>query len=413
MIFTEVLLWVIYFISLYFVIFWLLVFLEQENVRGTKKKLNFFPKVTVTIPAYNEENTIETTIISAVNLNYPKNKLEILVVNDGSTDKTREKVLVLQKKYSNVRLIDQKNSGKGVALNKALYSCKGEYFVCLDADSVIEKNALQHLLPHFKDEKVACVLPLMKSKKAKNLLQKMQFAEYIVNIFYKKLMGFLNSIPVAPGPFSVFRKQVLIDLRGYEINNLTEDLELTLRLQKHHYKIIQDMHAEVYTSTPLTFKAFIRQRKRWYKGGFFNALKYRKMMFNPEYGDFGMMPVPLLVVSGIIGISMILTLLYNILKPNIITFLNLRHVDFDFWTFLQNMSFSFNLLDTDFTNLFIFIIMFAITLFILYSAFKYTGEKVFAQGKIHIVLFLFFYFFMLGITWLLLVPELFHKKHKW
>jgi len=350
---------------------------------------------------------------SVLNLNYPQKKLEIIVVNDGSTDKTEQRVLDMKKKNNFIKLISHKNIGKGASLNRALKVAKGKFFVCLDADSYVHKDALLHLLPHFKDRKVACSLPLMKSKKPLNLLQKMQFTEYLVNIFYKKIMGFLHCIPVAPGPFSVFRKNVLIKLDGYEEDNLTEDLEMTLRLQKHNYKIIQDMKAEVYTTTPLNLKSFFKQRKRWYKGGFFNALKYKKMMFNPKYGDFGIMQLPLLIISGMIGISTVLVTLYTSLKPHVKNLLNLRLVDFDIWTFIQNIRFNFNILDLNFANLIVFLIMFSISILILNLSYKLTRENISKYGRTHIIFFLFFYFFMLGISWILLFPELFQKKQEW
>lgn len=411
--FGNIVLWIVYFISLFFVVFWLLVFFEQKTFNTYKRKLKKFPTISVVIPAYNEEKTIESTIFSALNLNYPKRKLEILVVNDGSTDSTKEKVMAIQKHYPQVILINQKNKGKGAAMNNALRFSKGEFFVCLDADSEVEKDALRHLLPNFSDEKVACVLPLMKAKKPKNLLGRLQFTEYLVNIFYKKIMGFLHSIPVAPGPFSIFRKDILIKIGSYDENNLTEDLEITLRLQSLHYKIVQDMHAEVFTSTPKTIRAFIRQRKRWYKGGLFNGLRYRRIFFNPEYGDFGMIQAPMLVLSGVIAVSLLVTIIYNIFEPYVRGFFNLKLVDFDFWTFIENLKFSFNILDINFTNTFIFLVMFSISIFVLYLAYQHTREKMTDYGKIHIVLFLFFYFLMLGVSWILLLPELFYKKHKW
>lgn len=132
----PIIIWGAYVVSLYFTIFWLLVYLDfgaEDKIKPLKK----YPKVTIAIPAYNEEKTIAETIKSAVNLDYPKNKLEILVINDGSRDKTKQITELLTKKYSNVKLINQINQGKAVALNTALSKAKGEFFICLDADSFI------------------------------------------------------------------------------------------------------------------------------------------------------------------------------------------------------------------------------------------------------------------------------------
>ncbi|MBU0667199.1 MAG: glycosyltransferase [Nanoarchaeota archaeon] len=411
---ANIILWIIYFISLYFVVFWLLVFFENEDIVGPKKKSTKFPLVSVILPAHNEEKTIIPSVKSVLSLNYPKDKLEIIIIDDGSTDNTKKMVLEFIKNYPKIKFISHENIGKGASLNKALKICKGEFFICLDADSFVHKDALLHLIPNFNDKSVACALPLMKASKPKNILQKIQFSEYLVNIFYKKLMGFLHCIPVAPGPFSIYRKSVLLKLGGYDENNLTEDLEMTLKLQKNHYKIVQDMHAQVFTNTPANIKAFFRQRKRWYKGGLFNGIKYRRLMFNPKYGDFGIIQLPMLILSGIIGISIIFTTLYTGLKPHVQNLLNLRYVNFDFFTFLKDLSFSFTFLDLNFNTFFIFICMLFISIFVLYLSYTFSNEKVFNQGKIHIALFLFFYFLMLGVSWILLLPEvIFHKKHVW
>lgn len=205
----EIMLWSCYLLSLYFAVFWVMVFFDTQK-RQKKIMFNYlrkYPKVSILIPAYNEEDSIIPTIEHVLKLEYPKRKLEIIVVDDGSTDKTAELVKKIQKTNNNIKLIVQENKGKGAALNKGLKCSTGEYFVCLDADSFVKPDALMKLLPLFSNEKIACVLPLLKVKDPKNKLQKMQWYEYIINIFYKELMGRLNCIHVAPGPFSVYKKK--------------------------------------------------------------------------------------------------------------------------------------------------------------------------------------------------------------
>ena len=168
----AIIIWAIYFVFMYFVIFWLLTFIEVEP--EIKKNIMEYPDVTIAIPAYNEEKTIAKTIQSVIELEYPKNKIEIIIVNDGSNDNTAEIVKEQIKIYkeSNIILINQKNGGKGKALNAALKKAKGKYFVSLDADSFVRKDALKVILPYFIDENIAAVLPLLKIKKPNNLLDK-------------------------------------------------------------------------------------------------------------------------------------------------------------------------------------------------------------------------------------------------
>ena len=146
-------LWITYFISLFFAVFWLLVLIEKKDEKK-QKKLKTFPIVTIAIPAYNEEATIAKTLESVLSLDYPKDKIECIIVNDGSVDKTGEiaKELVTKHKEHNIILISQENKGKGAAMNAAMTSSTGEFFVCLDGDSFVEPDALRKMLPYYPME---------------------------------------------------------------------------------------------------------------------------------------------------------------------------------------------------------------------------------------------------------------------
>ena len=390
---TAIIIWIIYFCFLYFVIFWLLNFFYTD-INEKNKVLKKVPFVTIGIPAYNEEKSIAATIASAVELDYDRNKLEIIVVNDGSKDRTSFVVRACIKKYRDTKiiLINQKNTGKGGALNKALSIAKGEYFVSLDADSFVKKDALKILIPHFDAKDVAAVLPLMKIKQPKGLIQKIQWAEYMVNLFYKRLMAILDCIQVTPGPFSVYRKDILIKIGGYDDFNLTEDMELTLRLQKNHYKIKQIMNTEVYTVPPSTLKAFFKQRNRWYKGTIINAFKYRDMTFNKEYGDFGIIQMPRLIAEGFLAVSAFFIVGYiSIVRPLWFKFHNYALINFDFFPLITKWFTNFSLLDLDYTNLFFTISMTFIVAILLYLAHKHTRERFSLNSLIAIPLYIFFY----------------------
>ena len=142
-IYIKAVLWTSYLISLYFAVFWFLVLLDREP-KARARKLKKFPSVSIVIPAYNEGKNIIKTLSSLINLHYPKNRLEIIVINDGSKDNTGDLVkgFIAKSKRWDIRLISKKNEGKGAALNDGLRAEKGEFFVCLDADSIAAKNAL-------------------------------------------------------------------------------------------------------------------------------------------------------------------------------------------------------------------------------------------------------------------------------
>lgn len=412
----TLIIWGVYFLSLFIVIFWLLVLFEK-GFQSEYKRLKKFFKVSVVIPAYNEEDTIEKTVNSVLNLDYPKNKLEIIVVNDGSTDATAKIVRDLIKKYKSfdLKLINQVNKGKGSALNNALKIAKGDIFVCLDADSIVKKDALKRMVPYFEDKNVAVVLPLMKVYKPKTLLQKIQGVEYLINFFYKKIMACLDCIHVTPGPFSVYRASVLKKVGGFDVNNLTEDLEMALRLQKYNYKIIQLLAAEVYTIAPKNFKSLYKQRNRWYKGTLFNLIKHRVLIANRKYGDFGLFHMPIVLITGFLTVLMVSLMTYNyVLIPLSRKIYDLGFINYNLFFNLNESIHTYNILRLSYTNLFFVIIAFIIIIWIIIYSHKFTRESLKRYGYLTIILYLFTYSILMAIMWVGVIFDLiFKRKQKW
>lgn len=381
-----------------------------------------FPFFTTIIPAYNEEKSIIETIQSVVDLDYPKEKMEIIIVNDGSVDKTQE----LVEKYiadsnaqrqqnivqPNIRLITQKNQGKGKAMNTALFQAKGEYFACLDADSAVHSNALKEMLPHFADPEVAAVCPLLKVKKPKNLLQKVQWYEYVINMFYKHLNAKIDCVHVTPGPFSIYRTKLIQDLGGYDEHNITEDLEIAIRLQKHNYKIIQTFSAIVETTAPDTWKELFNQRVRWYKGSVENSISYRKLIFNKKYGDFGFIRMPTILTSGIIAIVLLVVLGQQLGAKIINSFTTLKAINFDFITLIKNYSFQFNLLSLPFFKFAIAITLIGISFFVMIYSFKIVQEKITNHGKtwLSVITYLSIYSLFISLVWVQIAILFIRKK---
>jgi len=415
---TELFIMGVYFLTLYFSIFWLLVMLEKEDITE-KTSLKHHPMFTVIIPAFNEEDSVAATIDSAAKLDYPKDKIEIIVVNDGSTDYTRkivEEYIKIHEGTPKVKLINQDNKGKGSALNKGLKEAKGEFFACLDADSFVEPDALIIMLPLFDSEEVGSVCPLMKIKDPKNMIQRMQWYEYIINFFYKKLNAKLDCVHVTPGPFSVYRTKVINGLGGYDENNITEDLEIAIRLQKHNYKIVQTLDATVYTIAPDNLKTLFKQRNRWYKGSVYNTLKYKDLMFNRKYGDFGMIRMPTILVSGILAIAIFALLLKTVIELAYKGIINLAAVNFDLMTIASNMAFHIDLLSIDFTAAALFIFVITLGLFVLVYSHKAVGEKIFNHSKAFVSLscYMLAYSFFITLVWIAIGFEMAAgKKQKW
>ncbi|MBS3098316.1 glycosyltransferase [Candidatus Woesearchaeota archaeon] len=419
----TILLWATYILSLYFTIFWFIVFIEQKGFfkkeKRKKIKLAKSPFVSILIPAYNEEEVIQSTIKSVLNLNYPKNRLEVIVINDGSTDKTQHKVqaLIKEDRGKKIILLNQKNQGKAKSLNNALKIAKGEFFACLDADSYVEKDTLTKMLVLYEKENdpdLTIVTPAMKVKKPKNLIQKLQRVEYILTLFVSRLMSRLDCIYVAPGPFSLYRKKTIIDMGGFEVGNLTEDQEIAYRAQKHQYKIKQCYNAYVYTIAPKTAKELYKQRDRWFKGGLINALKYRKLLWNRDYGDFGMMQMTINLLMFFLSMSAITLFSYYIIIPLFKNLKNLYLVRFDIIPYIKDMSFNFNILNFDFGKLVILFLLFIITFILFYLSHKNAREKIRRHGTLYLIPYFLVYYIAMSMIVVVTIFELMiGKRQKW
>ena len=297
----NLVLYVSLFVSLFFEIFLLITYLEvrseieQENAWVANGPTSF-PSVTVIVPSYNEEKTVRSTIASLLNLNYPKDKLSLILVNDGSTDKTLE---VFKEFDSNlqVRILDKVNGGKHTAVNLALKQVTSDLVGCLDADSFVTPDTLNKIVPYFEDLTIAAVTPAVKIHEPETVLQHIQRIEYNWGIFFRRMLSSMGAIYVTPGPFSIFRTQVLKEVGGYRNAYKTEDLEMALRLQKGRYKIANSHGAHVYTVAPAKFPALFKQRVRWTYGFLNNAIDYREMFFNRKYGNVGVFVLPIAVTS--------------------------------------------------------------------------------------------------------------------
>jgi len=297
------------FFSLFTVLFFVLLFLRyRKDLDSKPAQKGWTPQVSIIIPAYNEEAHIAKTIGSALSLDYPREKLEVIVVDDGSTDGTLSAAREYEK--DGVMVLTQQNGGKGAALNNGLRHAKGELIATMDADSELMSGTLMELLPIFDDKEVMAVTPAIKVKPGTGkLLVELQRIEYLMILFSRKLLSFIDSVPVTPGPFSMFRAEVFGKVGMFDEHNLVEDQEICLRIQAANYKVRSSMTAIVNTDVPDNMKDLLRQRVRWQRGGLRNYWKY-KFLVKPEYGDFGMFFVPLNYIS-IIAFFLILGLLIN------------------------------------------------------------------------------------------------------
>jgi cellulose synthase/poly-beta-1,6-N-acetylglucosamine synthase-like glycosyltransferase len=289
------------FMVIFYTISIFLIFIKHRSrihAPDTDKNRGWEPFVSVVIPVYNEEKSIGKTIEALLEAEYPKNKMEILVVDDGSTDKTPKIVGSFNDKR--IKLLRKQNEGNAAyAKNYGIKHAKGEIILTLDADSYVEKDAIRKLLMYF-DEDVGAVTSAVKvyenPERKLSFIEKLQKVEYIFTIFNRKLFSFINGVWVTPGPLSAFRKEIFDELGLFNVKNIMEDQEMALRIQEANYKIASCTDAAVYTVVPNTLGDLYRQRIRWNRGGMKNTFEY-KHLTHLRYGDFGLFIMPMSLVS--------------------------------------------------------------------------------------------------------------------
>ena len=218
--------------------------------------------VSVIIPAFNEERVIATSVRRV--LASTDVELEVIVVDDGSKDRTSAIVAEAFAGEPRVRLVTLANGGKARALNHALALAKGDIVVSLDADTEFEPQTIARLARWFADPKLGAVAGNAKVGNRVNLVTRWQAVEYVTaqNLERRALARF-QAITVVPGAVGAWRKAALADAGGYPVDTLAEDQDLTIAIQRRGWKIGYDTDAVAWTEAPETFRALARQRFRW------------------------------------------------------------------------------------------------------------------------------------------------------
>lgn len=259
----------------------------------------YMPQVTVLIPAYNEETVIIDTVSAALASHYPK--LEVLVVNDGSKDRTSALVRQEFGRDRRVRLLEQSNHGKPTALNHGLSEATGEIIVSIDADTIVDPQAIPRLVRHFADPRVGAVAGNVKVMNRNRWITRWQALEYITSQnLEKRAFDLLNCIPVVPGAVGAWRTSVLRGHGGFSGETVAEDTDLTLTIRREGWKILYDEDAIGHTEVPETVESLIRQRFRWTFGTLQAAWKHRDTAGNPRYGTLGWVAIPNIVLFQIL-----------------------------------------------------------------------------------------------------------------
>ena len=327
---------------------------ELYKIHRQKKLKNFLPNdyfipVSIIVPAYNEEITVVETVKSLLNLNY--RLYEIIVVDDGSSDNTSMEVInefsmypvhrpirrqvkcqpaefVYETHETKVPLtvIRKKNGGKADALNMGINAANYPYFICMDADSVLQYDSLQNIVqPVLEKKNVVAVGGLVrisndvelencrvkKYRLPKNIIACMQVLEYNRSFLASRILfDKFNGSLIISGAFGLFQKEVVIAAGGYDSNTMGEDMELVVKLHEYctlnnmDYNICYATDAICWTQAPEKLSDLKKQRKRWHLGLFQSMYKHRKILFNLKFG-------------AVSFISYMYFLIYELLSPYI------------------------------------------------------------------------------------------------
>jgi len=356
---TRLILYISYLVLFYYVVICIVnakqLVLALSSIPSYMKKAKFMdvrtysqstnvPPFSILVPAYNEEKTIIESIKSLLDLNY--SVYEIIIINDGSTDATLEIVKNVFKLkpvnyplrpklsteevlevYSNpdfpLLLVDKKNGGKADALNAGINISQYPYFVSIDADSLLDPDALTRLALAFLEYKytiaVGGVVRVVNGSIVKDgkivepsvpakSIERFQAVEYLRAFLIGRTgWGYFNLLLIVSGAFGAFQKGTVIEVGGYTTDTVGEDMELVLKLHKHmrekkyEYKISFLPDPVCWTQAPTTVRELVNQRSRWQVGLIDSLNRNREMAFNRKYGYLGMVSMPYYILCEMMG----------------------------------------------------------------------------------------------------------------
>ena len=252
------------------------------------KRPRYEPRVSILIPAWNEEVGIIHTVQSLVNNTY--DNMEIVVVNDGSTDNSdammREYVEGFNKKKfetgtrKTVVYHYQENGGKGKALNTAISFSGGEILISIDADCFVKEDGIANFVEHFRNPKVMAAVGNVRIGNTRTVIGLIQYLEFLFSFYFKKADSVMNTIYIIGGAAGAFRRSIFEEMGGYNTKNITEDIELSMRIQDKGMRVVYAHDVLVYTEGASDVRGLVKQRLRWKRGRFETFRDYMHMFLS-------------------------------------------------------------------------------------------------------------------------------------
>ncbi|ARS89675.1 glycosyltransferase [Natrarchaeobaculum aegyptiacum] len=288
-------------VVLIFVYYWFIAFIALFHDQLGRSKYEPhppYPDVTVLIPAYNEEGYVGRTIQSILAADYPIDALEVIAIDDGSTDGTLAEASAYAAADDRVSVLTKENGGKYSALNYGLLFAGGDVIVTVDADSILEPDALRYIVaPFAASETIGAVASNVTIWNRDSLVTRCQQLEYTIGVnIYRRALDYFGIVMVVPGCLGAYRREVLTEVFAYDPDTLTEDFDVTMKVLRAGYRVsVSD--ARVYTEAPATWGDLYRQRLRWYRGNYMTILKHRSVVTDGEYGYLSRIALPFRLVE--------------------------------------------------------------------------------------------------------------------
>ncbi|NFG24948.1 glycosyltransferase family 2 protein [Clostridium botulinum] len=284
--------WIIIFVNIILVVFGYIYYSKVHN-KKMKEKLNYYPFVSVMVPAHNEAIVIRKTVESLLELDYPHDRYEIIIINDNSSDNSEEILQAVKENVLDRNLIvintDNITGGKGKsnALNIGLKKSKGEILAVYDADNTPDSKALKYLVQTLlEDDKLGAVIGKFRCRnKDKNLLTNFINIETLTYQWMAQAGRWeMFKLCTIPGTNFVVRRSIMEEMNGWDTKAITEDTEVSFRIYMMGYKIKFMPLAVTYEQEPQTLNVWFKQRSRWAKGNTYVVIKNFKYLFKPGFG---------------------------------------------------------------------------------------------------------------------------------
>jgi cellulose synthase/poly-beta-1,6-N-acetylglucosamine synthase-like glycosyltransferase len=311
------------FVSMYMLTLFLMIyFRNKSNFFGYPEPEKDYT-VSFLVPSFNEGKTIIETIKHILQIDY-NHVIEIIIINDCSTDNTVKLLQPYLKKYPQLKLINnEKNLGKAGSLNKGIPFAKGDLIAVVDADSYPAKDSLKKMIGFFNDSEVGAVTCPVLARNRNKFWEKLQSIEYIAISFGRKLLEYIDSIYVTPGPLALYRATALRDIEGFDPKNMTEDIEATWHLAANGWKRKMSLATSVTSTVPHKIKPWWVQRRRWNVGGLQCISKYKQSI--GRKGMLGAFIIPFFVINLFLGLVGLILFAYLFTSNLISNFLRVKY----------------------------------------------------------------------------------------